>query len=193
MLVFLLALTLDKLIYSVRDASSVRVRLLLFASLHSAVFHLPQSPFPVGDSYGLYKYTASPTLCLTVSLRCPTSPRTCEDSQKPDQHPKGHAEACQVSSWGLRPGPKCPSARGATDALWESKSSFCQGPQPPACVWRMPAARCCWGMGPKIRPCRVCVIWNVGTVLYRKNVHLPRHFKCYLYSVDLKQREKNYY
>lgn len=54
----------------------------------------------------------------------------------------------------------------------------------------MLAARCCWGRGPKMRPCHACVIWNVGTVLYRKNFHLPRHFKYYLCSEGLKQRNK---
>lgn len=34
----------------------------------------------------------------TVSLRCPSSPRTSENSEKPDQHPKGYTKTRQVSS-----------------------------------------------------------------------------------------------
>lgn len=52
-----------------------------------------------GTVRGLYKHTSFSSFSDTVSLCCPTSPRTSEDSEKPDQHSKGHAKTRQVSPW----------------------------------------------------------------------------------------------
>ena len=47
----------------------------------------------------------------TVSLCSPSSPRTSEDSEEPDQHPKGHTKTRQVSSGSqLGPGSRGPSS-----------------------------------------------------------------------------------
>lgn len=67
----------------------------------------------------------SPALFLTVSLRCATSPRTSEDSEEPDQHPKGHSEARQVSPGPARPRCRPSPGQGQPTALRDSQTQLC--------------------------------------------------------------------
>lgn len=81
---------------------------------------------------GLSKHTLfSHFVSDTVPLRSPSSPRTSEDFEKPDQHPKGHTKTRQVSPGSqLGPGSRRPSSGRGSQLPRGPTELFLPDPEP---------------------------------------------------------------